>query len=162
MFRFITSVFFYAAILVQPACAQNKKMPDKSIVGTWVLQSVQYEGEQKLVCGKEYSSVKYYGPTGEYACAEITFEGKEYKILPHEYGTFTYNDGVYTEMGRKGNWYMPDSVTGTGQWYNRHDVWKKVKLPEKLRLEIINRCKANRTASPEIQKLIHQYILNKK
>lgn len=159
--RIFVLCFLLTAILAPAVHAQKRKvLPDKRIVGVWILQSKQYEGEQKIVCGKKYSSFKYYGPTGEYACAEIAKNGNEYVILPHEYGTYTYNNGAYTEMGRKGNWYMPDNTTGSGYFHNRHDVWKKVTIPEKLRKEIVARCKANAKASPEIQRMIRQYILN--
>lgn len=60
---------------LMPSSAQQKS-PDKKIVGTWVLVYMQYEGEPKVVCGKDYSQVKYYGPTGEYACAEVVMPRK--------------------------------------------------------------------------------------
>ncbi len=149
---------------LSPAIAQKKKeqLPDKSIVGVWILQEMQYKGEEKIVCGKTYSSVKYYGPTGEYACAEITSDGKgNYLILPHEYGTYTYNNGEYTEMGRKSNLGHMGKGVMDGWWFNRHDFWKKTTIPESLLKEIILRCKANQTPSKEIQDQIHKYILNK-
>ena len=48
-----------------------------------------------------YTQFKYYGPDGEYACAEIamTRDGKVV-VMPHEYGTYTFRNGVYSEMGR--------------------------------------------------------------
>jgi len=53
--------------------AQNVKVDDKELIGTWVLESMQWEGEKKTICGKEtgYAQFKYYGADGEYACAEL-------------------------------------------------------------------------------------------
>lgn len=151
-----------AIFCVLPAAAQKRRLPDKSIVGTWVMVSMRYSGESKVIeCGKDYSQVKYYGPTGEYACAEIGRSKNYFAILPHEYGTYTYNNGKYTEMGRKGIFVIKGN-RAYGKWYNCNDVWKKVKLPEELRREIVLRCKANEQPSARIQKMIHQYILNKK
>ena len=40
--------------------AQNVKVDDKELIGTWVMESMQWEGEKKTVCGKEsgYSQFK--------------------------------------------------------------------------------------------------------
>lgn len=147
---------------VSPAAAQKRKLPDKAIVGTWLMVSMEYTGESwKKVCGDDYSQIKYYGPTGEYACAEILKRGNNYYIYPHEYGTYTYNNGHYTEMGRQGVFIIKGN-TARGRWYNRVDVWKKVRIPEELRKDVVWRCKANAKPSARIQKMIHQYILNKK
>ena len=82
--------------------AQNAKVPDKELVGAWLMESMQWEGEKKTVCGKAsgYAQFKYYGADGEYACAEIalTKDGK-CVVMPHEYGTYTFKNGVYSEMG---------------------------------------------------------------
>ena len=84
--------------------AQTAKIADKELVGAWVMESMQYEGEKKIMCGKEtgYTQFKYYGADGEYACAQIalTKEGK-CVLMPHEYGTYTFKDGWYSEMGRE-------------------------------------------------------------
>ena len=83
--------------------AQKSKVSEQEIVGTWIMQSMQWEGEKVIKCGKTkgYTQFKYYGPDGEYACAEIvlTKDGK-YVVGPHEYGTYSLKDGWYTEMGR--------------------------------------------------------------
>ena len=52
---------------------QTSKVSEKEIVGVWVMESMQYEGEKKIVCGKanNYTQFKYYGADGEYACAQI-------------------------------------------------------------------------------------------
>jgi len=141
--------------------AQNNKISDKEIVGVWLMESMQWEGEKKTVCGKEsgYTQFKFYGADGEYACAEIalTKEGK-CVVLPHEYGTYSLKDGWYSEMGRPAikdaiTWI--DKTTTKGTWMKRHDIWKKTQLPEKLVTYIVNCCKT-KNAPEDIQQMIKQ------
>ena len=141
--------------------AQTAKIADKELVGAWVMESMQYEGEKKMMCGKEtgYTQFKYYGADGEYACAQIalTKEGK-CVLMPHEYGTYTFKDGWYSEMGRekiKDGMKLTDKNTAIGTWMNRHDVWKKKVLPDKVVKYIVNCCKF-REAPADIQQLIKQ------
>lgn len=141
--------------------AQTTKIADKELVGAWVMESMQYEGEKKMMCGKEtgYTQFKYYGADGEYACAQIalTKEGK-CVLMPHEYGTYTFKDGWYSEMGRekiKDGMKLTDKNTAIGTWMNRHDVWKKKVLPDKVVKYIVNCCKF-REAPADIQQLIKQ------
>lgn len=143
-----------------PSQAQ-RRLPDRAIVGTWVLVSMQAEGENKIVLGGSYSRVKYYGAKGEYACAEIIRTGNnKYTIKPHEYGTYTYHRGAYTEMGRKGIFVIKGN-TGYGKWYTQHEEWRKVKLPDKLTREIVTRCRASGEVPADVQKLIRRYILDR-
>ena len=54
--------------------AQNVKMDDKEIIGVWLMESMQWEGEKLIKCGKEtgYIQFKYYGADGEYGdCTEM-------------------------------------------------------------------------------------------
>ena len=85
------------------ANAQTANVTDRDLIGVWTLEWMQFDGEKKIVCGKTtgYSQFKYYGADGEYACAEIvlTRDGKVV-VMPHEYGTYTFKNGVYSEMGR--------------------------------------------------------------
>ena len=141
--------------------AQTTKIADKELVGAWIMESMQFEGEKKIVCGKEsgYTQFKYYGADGEYACAQIalTKEGK-CVLMPHEYGTYTFKDGWYSEMGRekiKDGMKLTDKNTAIGTWMNRHDVWKKKVLPDKVVKYIVNCCKF-REAPADIQQLIKQ------
>lgn len=141
--------------------AQTAKIADKELVGAWVMESMQYEGEKKIMCGKEtgYTQFKYYGADGEYACAQIalTKEGK-CVLMPHEYGTYTFKDGWYSEMGRekiKDGMKLTDKNTAIGTWMNRHDVWKKKALPDKVVKYIVNCCKF-REAPADIQQIIKQ------
>lgn len=171
-----TATFTFKALAValiaivcsaSPAYAQKKgQASNKSIVGVWVMESMQYEGENKVLCGKEtgYSQIKYYGADGEYACAEVAVNGNDYLVLPHEYGAYTYNDGVYTEMGRK-----PSSLSLSqdgnhfyGQWHNRHDAWvRRTDIPKELIDYVIYCCKATQKPSPKIQSEIKQAFFAK-
>ena len=141
--------------------AQSVKVDDKELIGTWVMESMQWEGEKKTVCGKEsgYSQFKYYGADGEYACAELalTKEGKVV-VMPHEYGTYTFKDGWYSEMGReaiKDAIVWVDKTTTKGTWMKRHDIWKKVTLPDKVVKYIVDCCKTKNTPA-DIQQMIKQ------
>lgn len=137
------------------------KVDDKDIIGTWVMESMQWEGEKKTVCGKAtgYSQFKFYGADGEYACAEIilTKDGT-IVVAPHEYGKYTYHDGLYSEMGRpasKDDLVFIDKNTIKGKWFKRHDIWKKKALPDKLVKYIVECCKVKETPS-DIQQMIKQ------
>ena len=142
--------------------AQNVKIDDKELVGVWLMESMQWEGEKKTVCGKQtgYTQFKYYGADGEYACAEIamTKDGK-CVVMPHEYGTYTFKDGWYSEMGReaiKDAIVWVDKTTTKGTWQKRHDIWKKqLNMPEKLRKYIVDCCKT-KNAPDDIQQMIKQ------
>lgn len=157
---FVMAVALMSAMQVS---AQNVKIDDKELVGVWYMESMQWEGEKKTVCGKEtgYTQFKYYGADGEYACAELalTKEGKVV-VMPHEYGTYTFKDGWYSEMGRKAIkdaivWV--DKTTTKGTWQKRHDIWKKTTLPDKVVNYIIDCCKIKETPD-DIQQSIKQNL----
>ena len=137
------------------------KVADKELIGAWIMESMEWEGEKKTVCGKEtgYTQFKYYGADGEYACAEIVLNKKgEVVLLPHEYGTYTFKDGWYSEMGRepiKDAIVWVDKTTTKGTWMNRHDIWKKKTLPDKLVKHIVNSCKMKNTPA-DIQQQIKE------
>ena len=141
--------------------AQNVKVDEKELIGTWIMESMQWEGEKKTVCGKEsgYSQFKYYGADGEYACAELalTKEGKVV-VMPLEYGTYSFKNGWYMEMGReplKDAVILTDKNTYKGTWMKRHDIWKKVTLPDKVVKFIVDCCKTKNTPT-DIQQMIKQ------
>ena len=159
---FVMAVVLMSTLQVN---AQTTKVADKELIGAWVMESMQFEGEKKIICGKEsgYSQFKYYGPDGEYACAEIGLnkDGKVV-VMPHEYGTYTFKNGVYTEMGRStkdGDMVLVDKNTFKGRWKNRHDVWKKTALPDKVVKYIVNCCKSKETPA-DIQQLIKKNMFN--
>ncbi len=143
--------------------AQSVKIDDKELVGVWYMESMQWEGEKKTVCGKAtgYTQFKYFGPDGEYACAELalTKEGKVV-VMPHEYGTYTFKDGWYSEMGRekiKDAIVWIDKTTTKGTWMKRHDIWKKTTLPDKVLNYLIGCCKMKETPD-DIQQSIKQNL----
>lgn len=149
-----------ALICAMQASAQTK-VDDKEIVGTWIMESMQWEGEKKTVCGKEtgYTQLKFYGADGEYACAEIVLnKDGNVVVLPHEYGKYSLKDGWYSEMGRPAikdaiDWV--DKTTTKGTWMKRHDIWKKKNLPDKLVKYIVECCKMKDTPA-DVQQMIKQ------
>lgn len=140
--------------------AQTANVTDRDLIGVWTLEWLQYDGEKKIMCGKTtgYTQFKYYGPDGEYACGEIvlTRDGKVV-VMPHEYSTYTFKNGVYTEMGRPASpLMMTDKTHFRGRWKNRSDSWvKQPNMPEKVVRYIVDRCKTKETPS-DVQQLIKQ------
>ena len=140
--------------------AQTAKVADKELIGTWMLEWMQYDGEKKTMCGKitGYTSFKYYGADGEYACCEIvlTKDGKVV-LMPHEYGKYTYKNGVYSEMGRPAvkpsEMMLIDNRHFKGRWKNRTEAWKKIDLPNKVVRHIVERCKLSNTPADVEQSL---------
>ncbi|MBP5377185.1 MAG: hypothetical protein J6Y41_04395 [Bacteroidaceae bacterium] len=140
----LTTMMLFSANLF----AQNVKIDDKELCGVWIMESMQHDGEKKIMCGKEtgYTQFKYYGADGEYACAQIVRQPNgKIQVLPHEYGTYTFKDGWYSEMGREKikdaiTWI--DKRTTKGRWKNRNDIWKKVDLPAKVTKFILDCCKS--------------------
>lgn len=136
--------------------AQTARTTDRDLVGVWTLEWMQYDGEKKMMCGKTtgYSQFKYYGADGEYACAEIalTRDGKVV-VMPHEYGTYTYKNGVYTEMGRPASpLTMTDKTHFRGRWKNRNDAWvKQTQMPEAVVRYIVDYCKLKDTPADVAQ-----------
>lgn len=140
--------------------AQTAKVSDSDLVGTWVMESMQWEGEKKIECGIKYTQVKVYRADGEYACAEVAKQNDgTFVVLPHEYGTYTYKNGIYTEMGREPSvLQLVDKTTFKGQWKKRHDVWKKrTNMPERLTQYIVDCCKTKQ-APAEIQQMIRKHM----
>ena len=153
---------FMMAVVLMSALHVNAqtKVDDKEIVGVWMMESMQFEGEKKTMCGKEtgYTQFKYYGADGEYACAELALSKGKVVVIPHEYGKYTFKDGWYMEMGRKplkDAVILTDKNTYKGTWQNRHDIWKKISVPEKVRKYIVDCCKMQETPS-DIEQSIKQ------
>ena len=120
-FKRLVGILTLLVLTIASAQAQQKaKIADKELVGVWLMESMQYEGEKKIECGTNYTQCKVFGANGEYACAEVVKQKDgTYVILPHEYGTYTLKDGVYTEMGRapyKGNFEWVDKTHFKGPW----------------------------------------------
>lgn len=152
-----------ALISAMQASAQSVKVDDKELVGVWYMESMQFEGEKKIMCGKAtgYTQFKYYGADGEYACAELALtKAGKVVVMPHEYGTYTFKDGWYSEMGRekiKDAIVWVDKTTTKGTWKNRHDIWKKISLPDATVKYIVNCCKSKETPA-DIQQVIKQAL----
>lgn len=150
--------------LLNATCAQAQvKVDDKEIIGVWKMTSMKFEGESKELINENYNQIKVYRANGEYACAEIArMKNGDYVVLPHEYGTYSLKNGMYSEMGRKAikyNWI--NKTTSAGRWMNRIDRWEKINIPETLIQHIVNKCKAAQTEPEHLQKLIKQYVFKK-
>ena len=137
--------------MIPSVASAQQKVADKELIGTWVMESMQWDGEDKIICGEDYAQVKYYGANGEYACAEIVQSKGNVQVLPHEYGTYTFKDGKYTEMGRDGIVVLKDNTTFVGRWKTRNDVWKKKALPKEVVDYIVSACKATQPAPKSVQ-----------
>lgn len=141
------------------------KVDDKEIIGVWIMTSMKFEGEDKEFISDNYNQVKVYRANGEYACAEIAkATNGSYVIMPHEYGTYSLKNGMYSEMGRKAiKFTFIDKTTFGGRWKNRIDRWKKVvDMPEELTQHIVDKCKAAQPSSDKMQKMMQNYIFKKK
>ena len=142
------------------ANAQTARVADRELIGAWTLEWMQYDGEKKIVCGKTsgYTQFKYYGPDGEYANAEIvlTRDGVVV-VMPHEYGTYTFKNGVYSEMGRPASeLVLTDKTHFRGRWKTRNDLWvKHPSMPDKVVRYIVDCCKMKETPT-DVQQLIKQ------
>lgn len=158
-----------APLMAQDVRVVVKRMEvaDDYLVGTWVMESMQYGDGEKRMCNSTYSQIKVYRANGEYACAEIAkATNGSVHVLPHEYGTYTLKNGRYSEMGRPevedDAFVVVDKNTTKGRWMNRHDVWKRVSLPDKLVDYIVAQCKVNQEGAPkDVQQMIKTHILNK-
>ena len=143
--------------------AQTTKVADKELVGTWMMVSMQYDGEKTIVCGKGsgYSQFKYYGADGEYACAELALTKGKIVVMPHEYGKYSFKNGVYSEMGRPAvkpeEMQLIDKTTFKGRWKNRNDIWKKINLSDKAVKYILDCCKTRETPA-DVEQNIKQVM----
>ena len=145
--------------------AQQTTVEDKDLIGVWTLEWSQYDGEKKTDISKTkgYIRLKYYGADGEYACAEIvlSIEGKVV-VLPHEYGTYTFKDGIYSEMGRPAvnpsDMMLTDKTHFRGRWKNCTEAWvKQPTMPEEVVRFIVERCKLQETPA-DVQQYIKQNL----
>lgn len=153
----------FISLLSITSCFAQAKVDDKEIIGTWIMTSMKYEGETKEYISDSYNQVKVYRANGEYACAQVArLKDGNYLIAPHEYGTYSLQNGMYTEMGRKAiKFTFTDKNTFEGRWMNRNDKWKKVNMPEKLTQYIVDKCKAAQQEPEDIQQLMKKYIFGK-
>ena len=161
--RTVTCAAFMLVAMVYSTCVfAQAKVDDKEIIGTWIMTSMKFEGENRELIGENYNQVKVYRANGEYACAEIIKCDGGYQVRPHEYGTYSLKNGQYSEMGRKPITYgWIDKTTTQGRWFNRLDRWKKVEMPEKLVQHIVDKCKANQSSPKDLQNMMAKYIFGK-
>jgi len=158
------SIIFTLLMLTSTSVsAQNYKAADSDIHGVWMLESMQWDGEKKRMCGKAsgYNQYKYYGADGEYCCAEVVRQKDgSIRVMPHEYGKYTYKDGWYSEMGReksKTSVVFVDKSTFKGRWKTLNAVWKKIKLSPKTTRLIVDYCKSANIPD-DVQKELNQTL----
>lgn len=155
------AISMFALFLSASLMAQTTKPTDKDLIGVWVMESLQLEGQKPMATYGDYSSIKVYRADGEYACAQVYDDGKEIYISAHEYGTYSFKNGKYIECGRNGSLVMKDKTHFEGQWQTRHEVWRKVtNMPAKLVDYVVDKCK-RQNEPKDIQALAKQYILSK-
>ncbi|MDE7118355.1 MAG: hypothetical protein K2O61_06915 [Bacteroidaceae bacterium] len=142
-------------------CAQTTKVTDKDIIGVWMMEWMQFDGEKKMMCGKPMgvTTFKYYGADGEYACCEILNTDGKIILLPHEYGKYTYKAGKYSEMGRpvvsSEGFRLIDKTHFRGRWKNRSEAWKKITLPRNVIRYLVDCCKSKNVPA-DVQTAIKQ------
>jgi len=149
------------------ANAQSKN--EKTLEGVWVMQKVITDGQSKATeYGGSYTRIKVYGKNGEYCCAQVS-KGTNgtIKIFPHEYGTYSYKNGKYTECGRACD---DDAIVWTGEnafhghWKNITEYWNRnTKFPAELENYVMTKCKNALSGDNDkkIQTFLQQYVLNK-
>lgn len=144
--------------------AQTTGVADKRLVGVWILQSMHHPvSGSTMKFGETFSRVKIFGADGEYTCVQVikTSDGV-CKVVPHEYGTYTYKNNAYSEMGRAEasnviTW--KDKNTFTYQWNTYIETWKKAtNFPTELRAYIVNLCRVTPTPPENMQKLIQKHV----
>lgn len=147
--------------------AQTTTVADKEIIGVWKLEWQQYDGEKKTDVDKTkgYARIKYYGADGEYACAEIVVLSKDGKVMvaPHEYGTYSFKDGIYSEMGRPAlkpsDMMLTDETHFHGRWMNCTEGWVKIPdMPEEVIRYIVERCRLTNTPA-DVELYIKQNLI---
>ncbi len=157
-----------------PSRAQDKASDREELFGVWYMEWMKYDKEDEILHIKDtkYTHVKVFRPDGEYACL-VLFLRKDGSISlsPHEYGTYSFKNGEYIEMGRKmvpgqSEFNLVDENTLTGRWYNSTDQSKKVKdCPKELEQFFVDCCKFRTIPNDEdgkMEKLIKQYIFGMK
>ncbi len=135
---------------VMPSWAQEKASDRKELFGVWYAEWLKYDKEEEVLHIKDtqYTILKVYRPDGEYASLQAWSKGDGVIVLlPHEYGTYSYKNGEYIEMGRKT---IPGKIefkfvnedTRTNRWYNCTDQAKKIKnCPKALEQYFVDCCK---------------------
>lgn len=155
------ALMLFAMFISSTVMAQKAKTTDKDLIGVWLMVSMKFEGQKEEYLDGDYGQIKVYRANGEYACAQIArISDTETMILPHEYGTYTYKNGKYTECGRNSIIIMVDKTHFEGPWQNRYDKWRKVtNMPAELVDYIVDKCK-RRNDPKNIQSLTEKYILS--
>ena len=115
-FKRLVGILTLLVLTIASAQAQQKaKIADKELVGVWLMESMQYEGEKKIECGTNYTQCKVFGANGEYACAEVVKQ-KDGTYVIHYYDPVDEKQTIFVELS-----YYLDEDMGT---VNRI-VWRR-------------------------------------
>lgn len=150
-------------MLVTNVSGQTKyRAADKDIVGVWMLKMVTIDNEGKVMLGPAIVRLKIYRSGGEYACAEIVRSNNgDLRIAPHEYGTYSYKGGVYTEMGRKGSLTFTNHDTFINRWKTTTETWTRLKNPPaKMINHIVEACRVQEIPH-DIKQMINKNLFDK-
>ncbi len=163
---------------VMPSWAQEKASDREELFGVWYMEWRKYDKEDEMLHIKDtnYTCVKVFRPDGEYACLETWLrKDSSLVVLPYEYGTYSFKNGEYIEMGRKmipgkTSFQLVNEDTRTGRWNNSIDQSKKIKnCPKVLEQFFVDGCKyqvipvdEDGNIDKKIEKMIKQYIFNVK
>lgn len=140
----------------------NYRPADKDIVGAWILKLVAFDNEGRVAPGPEIVRIKIYRSNGEYACAEIVKnKNGETRIAPHEYGTYSYKNREYYEMGRKGSLTFINHDTFNNRWKTSSETWTRLKNPPaKLINFLVEKCRTYKIPAG-INQMIIKNLFNK-
>lgn len=150
-------------LLATNVSGQTKyRAADKDIVGVWVLKLVAFDNEGQVTPALSIARVKIYRSNGEYACAEIVRPiNGDLRIAPHEYGTYSYKGGVYTEMGRKGSLTFTNHDTFINRWKTSSETWRRLKNPPaKMINHIVEACRVQKIPH-DIKQMINKNLFGK-
>ena len=142
--------------------AMSQVVCEKELIGVWVYTKYQV---RDTVFSNDFSSINIYGADGKYCSAQVQkLKSGAYKIIPHDYGTYVYRNGEYTECGRKGNLNLISSTEFNGEWMGRIEYWGKVvDFPEELKDYIIQECRKAVLGDDVLyQQMIDKYWINYK
>ena len=84
-------------------------------------------------------------------------------VAPHEYGTYSFKDGIYSEMGRPAlkpsDMMLTDETHFHGRWMNCTEGWVKIPdMPEEVIRYIVERCRLTNTPA-DVEQYIKQNLI---
>ncbi len=170
----LLSLTFLLSFAALPSLAEGKASDREELFGVWYMEWRMYDKEEEMLHIKNtnYTCVKVYRSNGEYACLEAWLKKDgSIRIVPHEYGTYSFKNGEYIEMGRKmipgkTSFFLINEDTRAGRWNNCVDQSKKIKkCPKALEQYFVDCCQLHiihTVEKADIEKMIKKYIFKVK